>query len=353
MTGPYSAPSRWARAVGNVSMSEFSILVTGAAGFIGAALAERLLGEGRRVVGLDTINDYYDPRLKHARLARLETLPGFRFVKLDLADREATAAFFAAEPFSCVVHLAAQAGVRYSLVNPHAYLDSNLAGFLNVLEGCRHNPPAHLVYASSSSVYGENEKQPFSVADPVDHPVSLYAATKKANELMAHSYSHLFGLRTTGLRFFTVYGPWMRPDMVPFVFAEQVRLGQPIRVFNHGRMRRDFTYIDDIVDGIRRVMDRLPEGGEGRAPYKLYNIGNNQPVQLLHVIECLERALGVVIEKELVGMQPGDVPATYADIDDLMRDAGFRPITSIEVGIERFAAWYRDVWAPQQAPAGS
>jgi len=326
------------------SMPEPSILVTGAAGFIGAALAERLLGEGRRVVGLDNINDYYDPRLKHARLARLEVLPGFRFVELDLADREATAAFFAAEPFSCVVHLAAQAGVRYSLLNPHAYLDSNLAGFLDVLEGCRHNPPEHLVYASSSSVYGANEKQPFSVTDPVDHPVSLYAATKKANELMAHSYSHLYGLPATGLRFFTVYGPWMRPDMVPFVFAEQVRRGEPIRVFNHGRMQRDFTYIDDIVDGICRVMARPPEVVEGRAPHKLYNIGNNRPVQLLHVIECLERALGVEIDKELVPMQPGDVPATYADIDDLMRDTGFRPTTTIEVGIERFAAWYRDVW---------
>jgi UDP-glucuronate 4-epimerase len=326
------------------SMPEPSILVTGAAGFIGAALAERLLGEGRRVVGLDNINDYYDPQLKRARLARLEAFAGFRFEKLDLADRDATAAFFAAEPFACVVHLAAQAGVRYSLLNPHAYLDSNLAGFLNVLEGCRHNPPDHLVYASSSSVYGANEKQPFAVTDPVDHPVSLYAATKKANELMAHSYSHLYGLPATGLRFFTVYGPWMRPDMVPFVFAEQVRRGAPIRVFNHGRMRRDFTYINDIVDGICRVMARPPEAGEGRAPYKLYNIGNNQPVQLLHVIECLERALGVVIDKELVPMQPGDVPATYADIDDLMRDTGFRPSTPIEVGIERFAAWYRDVW---------
>ncbi len=334
-------------------MTEPSILVTGAAGFIGAALAERLLGEGRRVVGLDNLNDYYDPRLKRARLARLEERPGFRFVKLELADREAAAGFFAAERFGCVVHLAAQAGVRYSLENPHAYLESNLAGFLNVLEGCRHHPPEHLVYASSSSVYGANEKQPFSISDPVDHPVSLYAATKKANELMAHSYSHLYGTAMTGLRFFTVYGPWMRPDMVPFVFAEQVRRGEPIRVFNHGRMRRDFTYIDDIVDGIRRVMDRVPEADEGRAPYKLYNIGNNRPVQLLDVIACLEQALGVVIEKELVAMQPGDVPATYADIDDLMRDTGFRPTTTIEVGIERFAAWYRDVWQPQQVAAAS
>jgi UDP-glucuronate 4-epimerase len=333
-------------------MTQPPILVTGAAGFIGAALAERLLGEGLEVVGLDNINAYYDQRLKYARLARLQARPGFSFAKLDLADRAATVAFFAENRFASVVHLAAQAGVRYSLENPHAYLDSNLAGFLNVLEGCRHNPPGHLVYASSSSVYGANEKQPFAVTDPVDHPVSLYAATKKANELMAHSYSHLFGLPVTGLRFFTVYGPWMRPDMVPFVFAERAAEGLPIRVFNHGRMRRDFTYIDDIVDGIYRVMGRPPEAGEGRAPYKLYNIGNNQPVQLLHVIDCLERALGVTIAREMVAMQPGDVPATYADIDDLTRDTGFRPETPIETGIEHFARWYRDVWQPQQALAG-
>ena len=335
-------------------MTQPPILVTGAAGFIGAALAERLLGEGREVVGLDNINAYYDQRLKYARLARLQARPGFRLAELDLADRAATADFFAATRFASVVHLAAQAGVRYSLENPHAFLDSNLAGFLNVLEGCRHNPPTHLVYASSSSVYGANEKQPFAVTDPVDHPVSLYAATKKANELMAYSYSHLFGLAVTGLRFFTVYGPWMRPDMVPFVFAERAAKGLPIRVFNHGRMRRDFTYIDDIVDGICRVMGRPPEpgaGGQGRAPYKLYNIGNNQPVQLLHVIDCLERALGITIAREMVAMQPGDVPATYADIDDLGRDTGFRPETAIETGIERFARWYRDVWQPQQAVA--
>jgi UDP-glucuronate 4-epimerase len=332
-------------------MTQPPILVTGAAGFIGAALAERLLDEGHAVVGLDNVNDYYDQRLKHARLARLEARPGFRFVRLDLADRHATAAFFAATRFARVVHLAAQAGVRYSLLNPHAYLDSNLAGFLNVLEGCRHNPPDHRVYASSSSVYGANEKQPFAVTDPVDHPVSLYAATKKANELMAHSYSHLFGLVVTGLRFFTVYGPWMRPDMVPFVFAERAASGLPIRVFNHGRMQRDFTYIDDIVDGICRVMGRPPEAGEGRAPYKLYNIGNNRPVQLMHVIDCLERALGATIAREMVAMQPGDVPATYADIDDLTRDTGFRPETPIETGIEHFARWYLDVWQPQQAMA--
>jgi UDP-glucuronate 4-epimerase len=331
------------------------VLVTGAAGFIGAALAERLLGEDLEVVGLDNVNDYYDQRLKHARLARLEQRPGFRFVRLDLADRTATAAFFAAQRFRCVVHLAAQAGVRYSLENPHTYLDSNLAGFLNVLEGCRHGHPAHLVYASSSSVYGANEKQPFAVTDPADRPVSLYAATKKANELMAHSYSHLYGLPVTGLRFFTVYGPWMRPDMVPFVFAEQATCGLPIRVFNHGRMSRDFTFVDDIVDGIRRVMDRPPAkgaAGQGGAPAKLYNIGNNQPVRLLDVIDCLERALGITITKEMVGMQPGDVPATYADIDELMRDTGFRPTVPIETGIERFAQWYRDVWRPLVDDAG-
>jgi UDP-glucuronate 4-epimerase len=331
------------------------VLVTGAAGFIGAALSQRLLDEGFEVVGLDNVNDYYDPRLKHARLAQLEQRPGFRFVRLDLADRAGTAAFFAAEGFACVVHLAAQAGVRYSLENPHAYLDSNLAGFLNILEGCRHGRPAHLVYASSSSVYGANEKQPFAVTDPVDHPVSLYAATKKANELMAHSYSHLYGLPTTGLRFFTVYGPWMRPDMVPFVFAEQATKGLPIRVFNHGRMRRDFTYIDDIVDGIRRVMDRPPAAGaagQGSAAAKLYNLGNNQPVRLLHVIDCLEQALGITIARELVGMQPGDVPATYADIEDLTRDTGFRPTVSIETGIERFARWYSDIWRPLVAGEG-
>jgi len=335
-------------------MTTRPVLVTGAAGFIGAALAARLLDEAVPVVGLDNINDYYDRRLKQARLARLEKRPGFRFVRLDLADRRATADFFAAERFGCVVHLAAQAGVRYSLENPHAYLDSNLAGFLNVLEGCRHNPCAHLVYASSSSVYGANAKQPFAVGDPVEHPVSLYAATKKANELMAHSYAHLYGMPMTGLRFFTVYGPWMRPDMVPFVFAERVRQGLPIKVFNHGRMRRDFTYIDDIVDGIRRVMDQPPaaavaSAGQGAAPCRLYNIGNHRPVELLHVIACLERALGRPIETEMLPMQPGDVPATYADIDDLTRATGFRPETSIETGIERFAAWYSDVWMPLAA----
>lgn len=330
------------------------VLVTGAAGFIGAALAERLLDEAIPVVGLDNLNDYYDQRLKQMRLARLQGRHGFRFVRLDLADRSATAAFFAGERFDRIVHLAAQAGVRYSLENPHAYLDSNLAGFLNVLEGCRQQAIPHLVYASSSSVYGANEKQPFAVSDPVDHPVSLYAATKKANELMAHSYAHLYRIPMTGLRFFTVYGPWMRPDMVPFVFADKAARGLPIKVFNHGRMRRDFTYIDDIVDGIRRVVDQPPEAaraGQGAVPYRLYNIGNNRPVELLHVIACLEAALGRPLEKEMLPMQPGDVPATYADIDDLTRATGFLPTTSIETGIERFVEWYRNVWQPLAAVA--
>ena len=328
-----------------------AILVTGVAGFIGAALAHRLLREGLPVVGVDNINDYYDRRLKRARLGGLVESDGFRFVELDLADRERTAALFAAERFDLVVHLAAQAGVRYSLENPHAYVDSNLVGFMTVLEGCRHNAVRHLVYASSSSVYGANTKRPFSTTDSADHPVSLYAATKRANELMAHSYSHLFGLPTTGLRFFTVYGPWMRPDMVPFVFAERAANGLPIKVFNEGRMQRDFTYIDDIVGGIRGVMDRPPEAGtespeNGGAPFRLYKIGNNQPAQLLHVIACLERSLGMTIEREMAPMQPGDVPATYADIDDFTRATGFLPETTIEDGIEHFARWFRDVWLP-------
>ncbi len=335
-------------------MTTKAILVTGVAGFIGAALAHRLLEEGLPVVGVDNINDYYDRRLKHARLARLAGRAGFRLVELDLADRERTAALFAAERFELVVHLAAQAGVRYSLENPHAYVDSNLVGFMTILEGCRHNAVRHLVYASSSSVYGANTKRPFSTADSADHPVSLYAATKRANELMAHSYSHLFGLPTTGLRFFTVYGPWMRPDMVPFVFAERAASGLPIKVFNEGRMQRDFTYIDDIVGGIRRVMDLPPGSGpgsgeprrEGAPPFRLYNIGNNQPAELLHVIACLERSLSMTIEREMAPMQPGDVPATYADIDDFTQATGFLPETSIEDGIDHFARWFRDVWMP-------
>lgn len=333
------------------------VMVSGAAGFIGAALSQRLLDEGISVVGVDNVNDYYDQRLKRARLDRLMNQSNFEFVEEDLADRQACSSLFANSRPELIVHLAAQAGVRYSLENPHAYLDSNLSAFLNVLEGCRHNGCRHLVYASSSSVYGSNKTMPFSTSHRVDHPVSLYAASKKANELMAHTYSHLYAIPTTGLRFFTVYGPWMRPDMVPFVFAERQRLGQPIKVFNNGRMRRDFTFIDDIVDGIRRVMDRQPrpdddwntETGDpssSRAPYKVYNIGNRRPVELMKVIATLEDALGQELPKEYLGMQPGDVPATYADIDDLSRDTGFEPKTDIADGIAQFASWYKEFWVP-------
>jgi UDP-glucuronate 4-epimerase len=333
------------------------ILVTGAAGFIGYHLTERLLRDGCRVIGIDNLNAYYDPRLKQARLARLEGRAGFTFERLDLAGREATAAAFATIRPTSVVHLAAQAGVRYSIENPHAYLDANLAGFLNILEGCRHHGVRHLVYASSSSVYGANTRMPFSVHDNVDHPVSLYAATKKANELMAHTYSHLYGLPVTGLRFFTVYGPWGRPDMAMFLFTEAMLAGRPIKVFNEGRMRRDFTYIDDIVEGVRQILDVLPEPnptwdgdrpdpGTSRAPYRLYNIGNHQPVELMHLIATLERALGVTAIKDLLPMQPGDVAATYADIEDLSRATGFSPATPIEIGVERFVRWYREAWLP-------
>ncbi|MEK0085299.1 NAD-dependent epimerase [Benzoatithermus flavus] len=333
------------------------VLVTGAAGFIGYHLTDRLLGEGCRVVGLDSLNDYYDPRLKQARLARLEGREGFRFVRLDLADRVGMAELFATVQPTVVVNLAAQAGVRYSLQNPHAYVDANLTGFMNILEGCRHHGVKHLVYASSSSVYGANTKMPFSVHDNVDHPLSLYAASKKANELMAHTYSHLYGLPTTGLRFFTVYGPWGRPDMAMFIFTQAMLEGRPIQVFNHGRMRRDFTYIDDIVEGVRRVMDRVPapdpawsgeqpDPGTSRAPYRIYNIGNHSPVELLHVIATLERELGVEAVKEMLPLQPGDVPATYADVEDLMRDVGFKPATPIEEGIARFVRWYKETWLP-------
>lgn len=329
-----------------------TVLVTGAAGFIGYHVADRLLAAGMPVVGLDNLNDYYDPTLKAARLARLEGRPGFRFVKLDLADRQGIAELFAAERFDRVIHLAAQAGVRYSLTNPHAYADSNLVGFLNILEGCRHTEVAHLTYASSSSVYGANATMPFSIHDNVDHPLSLYAATKKANELMAHTYSHLYGLPTTGLRFFTVYGPWGRPDMAMFLFTKAILAGRPIDVFNHGQMRRDFTYIDDIVEGVLRVSERTampnaawrgetPDPGTSRAPYRIYNIGNNQPVELMDVIATIERELGRTAVKNMLPMQPGDVPATYADIDDLARDVGFRPATPIAEGIRRFIAWYR------------
>jgi len=332
-----------------------TVLVTGAAGFIGFHLSQRLLSRGDEVVGLDNINDYYDVTLKKGRLAQLEGKPGFRFHKLELADREGIAQLFATQRFDAVVNLAAQAGVRYSLKNPHAYIDSNIVGFTNILEGCRHSGVKHLVFASSSSVYGANTKMPFSVHDNVDHPVSLYAASKKANELMAHTYSHLYGLPTTGLRFFTVYGPWGRPDMALFLFTKAILAGQPIDVFNYGKMRRDFTYIDDIVEGVIRVMDNIaepnptwssdaPDPGTSKAPYKIYNIGNNQPVELMRFIEVLEDCLGKKAEKNMLPIQAGDVPATYADVDDLMRDVGFKPNTPIEVGIERFVAWYRSYY---------
>ncbi|HEX3158136.1 MAG TPA: NAD-dependent epimerase [Gemmatimonadaceae bacterium] len=332
------------------------ILVTGAAGFIGSHVSQYLLARGDEVLGLDNLNDYYDPTLKTARLARLETQPGFSFTKLDLADREGMRAFFEAERPEVVINLAAQAGVRYSLTNPHAYIDSNITGFTNILEGCRHYGVKHLVYASSSSVYGANTDMPFSVHDNVDHPLSLYAASKKANELMAHTYSHLYGLPTTGLRFFTVYGPWGRPDMALFIFTKAILEGRPIDVFNEGRMERDFTYIDDIVEGVVRVADRMPEPnpewsgdapdpGSSRAPYRLYNIGNHSPVPLMHMIETLERCLGRTAEKRLLPMQPGDVPATYADVESLTRDTGFAPATPIEEGIRRFVQWYREFYS--------
>ena len=331
------------------------ILVTGAAGFIGFHTADALLRRGDEVVGLDNLNAYYDPRLKEARLARLDGRPGFRFVRMALEDNTGVMRLFEAERFERVIHLAAQAGVRYSLENPRAYVDANLVGFLNILEGCRHNGVAHLVYASSSSVYGANTTMPFSVHHNVDHPLSLYAATKKANELMAHTYASLYGLPVTGLRFFTVYGPWGRPDMALFSFTRQILAGEAIQVFNHGQHERDFTYIDDIVEGVVRAHDRIaepdrawsgdhPDPGTSRAPYRLYNIGNNQPVQLMRLIACLEEALGREARKVFLPMQPGDVPKTYADVDTLVRDVGFRPRTPIEEGVKRFVAWYRDFY---------
>jgi UDP-glucuronate 4-epimerase len=330
-----------------------AVLVTGAAGFIGFHVAQRLLSEGREVVGLDNVNSYYDPKLKKARLDLLRRQPNFSFAKLDLTDRSAMKALFETHRFPIVVHLAAQAGVRYSLENPHAYIDANVEGFLNVLEGCRHSSCKHLVFASSSSVYGANTRLPFSVQDNVDHPISLYAASKKANELMAHSYSHLYRLPATGLRFFTVYGPWGRPDMAMFIFAKAILGGQPIKLFNHGNMRRDFTYIDDVSQAVVRLLDRPPHGnpnwnGErpdpatSAAPWKIYNIGNNNPEDLMHVVSLLEKEFGRTAIKEMLPMHPGDVPATYADIEDLSRDIGFRPSTTIEDGIKRFAKWYRD-----------
>ena len=328
------------------------ILVTGAAGFIGSHLCQRLLARGDQVVGLDNLNDYYDVSLKENRLKLLTDKENFIFVKCDIADRSAMEKLFAENNFDAVVNLAAQAGVRYSLTNPHAYIDANLVGFMNVLEGCRHQQVGHLVYASSSSVYGANTSMPFSVHDNIDHPVSLYAASKKANELMAHTYAHLYGLSCTGLRFFTVYGPWGRPDMALFLFTKAILADEPIDVFNHGRMRRDFTYIDDIVEGVVRVIDQPaqpnpewssdnPDPGTSAAPYRVYNIGNNNPVELMHLIETLEKALGKVAEKNFMPIQPGDVPATWADVDALSNDVGFRPATPIEDGVGRFVDWYK------------
>jgi UDP-glucuronate 4-epimerase len=319
-------------------MNTSPILVTGAAGFIGMHCSARLLAQGHQVIGIDNLNDYYDPRLKQARLAQLTPQPGFRFIETDIADRDALEKLFAEVRPERVLHLAAQAGVRYSLKNPHAYVQSNLVGFVNILEGCRHHGVQHLVYASSSSVYGANTKVPFAVGDPVDHPVSLYAATKKSNELMAYSYSHLYGIPTTGLRFFTVYGPWGRPDMSPWLFTSAILEGRTIDVFNHGKMQRDFTYIDDIVEGTLRVLDHAPTG---TPPYHLYNIGNHQPVELMDFIGTLERVLGVEAKKNFLPMQPGDVPVTYADTDDLRRDVSFAPSTPLSQGLQHWADWYR------------
>jgi UDP-glucuronate 4-epimerase len=323
-------------------MSDQAILVTGAAGFIGFHAARRLLAEGRTVVGLDSLNAYYDPALKRARLDILRAEPRFDFVHADLADRPAIEAIFAKHHFPSVIHLAAQAGVRHSIDHPHTYAEANLEGFLNVLEGCRHNDCRHLLYASSSSVYGANTKLPFSVDDRTDHPISLYAATKKANELMAHSYSHLYGLPTTGLRFFTIYGPWGRPDMAIFLFAKAIMEGSPIKLFNHGKMRRDFTYVDDVTRVMLRLIDRTPEARSGTAPARVYNVGNHKPEDLMQVVALLEQELGREAETQMLPMQPGDVPETYADVADLMRDVGFRPDTPIADGIRDFVAWFRE-----------
>ena len=331
------------------------VLVTGAAGFIGMHVSQLLLARGDQVVGLDNLNNYYDPQLKHDRLARLTGKPGFEFVKLDVADRAGMEKLFAEGGFDRVVHLAAQAGVRYSLENPHAYIESNVSGFTNILEGCRHAKIQHLVYASSSSVYGGNTLMPFSEHHSVDHPVSLYAATKKANELMAHTYSHLYGLPTTGLRFFTVYGPWGRPDMALFLFTKAILEGRPIDVFNHGNMKRDFTYVDDIVEGVIRVLDKnaavnaeydaiSADPATSNAPYRVFNIGNNNPVQLLDFIGAIENALGQKAEKRLLPLQDGDVPATYANTDLLNEWVGFVPDTTVEDGVGRFVAWYREYY---------
>ncbi|ANH70953.1 NAD-dependent epimerase [Mitsuaria sp. 7] len=331
------------------------VLVTGAAGFIGMHVSQILLARGDQVVGLDNLNDYYDPTLKHARLARLSGKPGFEFVQMDVADRSGIADLFAKHQFDRVVHLAAQAGVRYSLVNPHAYIESNIVGFTNILEGCRHSGVKHLAYASSSSVYGGNTHMPFSEHHGVDHPVSLYAATKKANELMAHTYSHLFNLPTTGLRFFTVYGPWGRPDMALFLFTKAILAGEPIKVFNHGKMIRDFTYIDDIAEGVVRVLDRTAtadpaydpvqaDPARSNAPYRVFNIGNHDPIPLMDFIGAIEQAVGREAVKEFLPLQDGDVPATHADVEELAEWTGFRPAMPVPEGIRRFVAWYRDYY---------
>jgi UDP-glucuronate 4-epimerase len=338
------------------------LLVTGAAGFIGFHTALALCERGDEVVGLDNLNEYYDVTLKQRRLAVLEKRPAFRFVKLDLADRGGMTELFARERFARVIHLGAQAGVRYSIENPLAYVDSNVVGMANVLEGCRHNGVEHLVYASTSSVYGANTRMPFSVHQNVDHPLSFYAATKKANELMAHTYAHLYGLPVTGLRFFTVYGPWGRPDMALFLFTRNILAGRPIDVFNYGHHRRDFTYVDDIVEGVIRACDRpaqpdprwdgaAPDPGTSQAPYRLYNIGNNRPVELLRYIELLETYLGRKADKNLLPLQPGDVPDTWADIEDLTRDVGYTPATPVEVGVRRFVDWYLEYHS--QRPSGA
>ena len=330
-------------------------LVTGAAGFIGYHLSRRLLEEGHVVVGLDNLNGYYDVKLKEARLGQLERFSDFQFIHLDLSHRNGMEQLFGEHRFDRVVNLAAQAGVRYSLENPHAYVESNLVGFMNILEGCRHSRVPHLVFASSSSVYGLNTKMPFSVHHNVDHPISLYAVTKKSNELMAHSYSYLYGLPTTGLRFFTVYGPWGRPDMALFLFTKRTLEGKPIEVFNHGKMERDFTYIDDVIEGVVRVMDKIPvpnpewtaetpDPGTSPSPYCVYNIGNNNPVRLMDFIKAIELALGKEAVKAFLPMQPGDVPATYADVDDLSQAVGFQPATHIDDGIRKFVAWYLEYY---------
>ncbi len=336
-------------------MGHNSILVTGCAGFIGFHVAKRLLADGYPVVGVDNLNDYYDVSLKKARLEQLQKFAEFSFIRASLEDRKTIGEVFSSNSFPKVIHLAAQAGVRYSLENPYAYIDSNIVGFLNILEGCRRDGVEHLIYASSSSVYGANAKMPFSEHDNVDHPLSLYGVTKKANELMAHAYSHLYGLPTTGLRFFTVYGPWGRPDMALFIFTKAILEGKSIKVFNYGKMKRDFTYIDDVVEGVIRLLDKKPEPkpawdainpdpATSSAPYRIYNIGNNQPVELSRFIAVLESALGREAQKEYLPLQAGDVPETYAAIDDLFQAVGFRPVTPIEEGIKKFVAWYKDYY---------